>query len=253
MLNIKVKLDDDSAAECWAEVAKSIGVSHDVISSVVGRHVANLNYANDVAVGNEEPLQALARVAETIGVNVQHWYAIRCYAESPLTTADRITALPALKSFDLKPFFLEDKKKGSGKVVAQKNYLESVLFLHCLDSDIRYIRSSLAPSIYVFDYLCDNEKRPAIISDREMKTFMYLAGLSSDTMMYYFPEEVENIPAYEEYEEVTITQGLFAGVKAKVLKKSKEKLNVIVRFEQANIWYTVDIPYSLLQPVKTKS
>jgi hypothetical protein len=41
---------------------------------------------------------------------------------------------------------------------------------------------------------------------------------------------------------------MFEGVKAKVYKKSKEKLNVIVRFEQANIWYTVDIPYSLLKP-----
>jgi transcription antitermination factor NusG len=81
-----------------------------------------------------------------------------------------------------------------------------------------------------------------------MKTFMYLAGLGSDTMTYYFPEEVEKIPSYEEYEDVTITDGMFAGIKAKVYRKSKEKLNVIVRFEQANIWYTVDIPYSLLKP-----
>jgi transcription antitermination factor NusG len=81
-----------------------------------------------------------------------------------------------------------------------------------------------------------------------MKAFMYLAGLGSDTMMYYFPEEIENLPSYEEYEDVTITDGIFAGVNAKVHKKSKEKLNVIVRFEQANIWYTVDIPYSLLKP-----
>jgi transcription antitermination factor NusG len=81
-----------------------------------------------------------------------------------------------------------------------------------------------------------------------MKTFMYLAGLGSETMTYYFPEEIAKIPSYEEYEDVTITEGMFAGVKAKVYKKSKEKLNVIVRFEQANIWYTVDIPYSLLKP-----
>jgi transcription antitermination factor NusG len=67
-------------------------------------------------------------------------------------------------------------------------------------------------------------------------------------MTYYFPEEISNIPSYEEYEDVTITDGVFAGVNAKVYKKSKEKLNVIVRFEQANIWYTVDIPYSLLKP-----
>jgi transcription antitermination factor NusG len=81
---------------------------------------------------------------------------------------------------------------------------------------------------------------------------MYLAGIGSDTMMYYFPEEIENIPSYAEYDDVTIMEGIFAGVKAKVYKKSKEKLNVIVRFEQANIWYTVDIPYSLLKPITEK-
>jgi transcription antitermination factor NusG len=69
-------------------------------------------------------------------------------------------------------------------------------------------------------------------------------------MTYYFPEELSKLPSYEEYEDVTITEGLFAGVNAKVYRKSKEKLNVIVRFEQANIWYTVDIPYCMLKPQK---
>jgi transcription antitermination factor NusG len=155
-----------------------------------------------------------------------------------------------MKSLEIKHYFLDDeaKKKGGKNTTTQKNYLKPILFLRCLDADIYYIRRTLAPSIYVFDYLCSTEKRPAIISDKEMKTFMYLAGLGSESMTYYFPEEIANIPSYEEYEDVTITDGVFAGVNAKVYKKSKEKLNVIVRFEQANIWYTVDIPYSLLKP-----
>jgi transcription antitermination factor NusG len=250
-LNIKEKLGDDSAAEGWAEIAKDLGISHDTISSIIGRHIDNLNYANDVVASDEETEQALARVARSIGMNTQHWYAIRCYEDSPEDTAAKIEALPQLRSLALKHYFLDDEKQ-DGKKAAQKNYMKSVLFVNCLDIDIYNIRSSLAPSIYVYDYLCDNVKRPALISDREMKTFMYLAGLSSDTMMYYFPEEIEKIPSYEEYEDVTITQGMFAGVKAKVHKKSKEKLNVIVRFEQANIWYTVDIPYSLLKPISAK-
>jgi transcription antitermination factor NusG len=249
-LKIKAKLDDDSAAEGWAEIAKNIGISHDTISNIVGRHIDNLNYANDVVIGNEEISQALVRVAGSIGVNSQHWYAIRCYADTPEDTAVRIKSLPLMKSLEIKHYFLDDeaKKKGGKNTTTQKNYLKPILFLRCLDADIYYIRRTLAPSIYVFDYLCSTEKRPAIISDKEMKTFMYLAGLGSESMTYYFPEEIANIPSYEEYEDVTITDGVFAGVNAKVYKKSKEKLNVIVRFEQANIWYTVDIPYSLLKP-----
>lgn len=247
-LNIKAQLNDDSAAEGWAAVAKSVGISHDTISSVIGRHIDNLNYANDIEVDTEEIEQALIRVAKSIGMITQHWYAVRCYEDAPEDTVVKIKNLPLLKSSEVKHFFLDDEKKLNKKVAPQRNYMKSILFVNCLDTDIYYIRRRLAPSIYVFDYLCDNEKRPAIISDKEMKTFMYLAGLNSASMTYYFPEEIEKIRSYEEYEDVIITQGLFAGVKAKIYKKSKEKLNVIVRFEQANICYTVDIPYSLLTP-----
>jgi transcription antitermination factor NusG len=249
-LKIKAKLDDDSAAEGWAEIAKNIGISHDTISNVIGRHIDNLNYANDVDASEEEVSHALVRVAWSIGMNSQHWYAIRCYEDTPEDTAARIKSLPLIKSLEIKHYFLDDeeKKKGGKNTMTQKNYMKSILFLRCLDADIYYIRRTLAPSIYVFDYICSTEKRPAIISDNEMKTFMYLAGLGSDSMTYYFPEEIAKIPSYEEYEDVTITEGLFAGVDAKVYRKSKEKLNVIVRFEQANIWYTVDIPYCMLKP-----
>jgi transcription antitermination factor NusG len=198
-------------------------------------------------VAEDDIEQALVGVARFIGLNTPHWYAIRCYESSAEDTAAKVENLPRLKSV-VKHFFLDDEKRGGKKSTAQKNYMKSILFVNCLEVDIYYIRRTLAPAIYVFDYLCNNEKRPALISDSEMKAFMYLAGLGSDTMMYYFPEEIENLPSYEEYEDVTITDGIFAGVNAKVHKKSKEKLNVIVRFEQANIWYTVDIPYSLLKP-----
>jgi transcription antitermination factor NusG len=249
-LNIKAAIDDDSAAEGWAEIAKNIGIAHNTISRVVGRHIQNLNYATDAEADDADVAQTLVSVARSLGVNTQHWYAIRCYEDTPADTADRIKSLPSLKSLDLKHYFLDDEeiKKGGKNTTKQKNYMKSVLFLRCLDADIYYIRRTLAPSIYVFDYLCSTAKRPAIISDTEMKTFMYLAGLGSETMTYYFPEEISQIPSYEQYEDVTITEGLFAGVKAKIYRKSKEKLNVIVRFEQANIWYTVDIPYSLLKP-----
>jgi transcription antitermination factor NusG len=251
-LNIPINLDDDSAAEGWAEVAKSIGISHTVISNVIGRSISNLNYAADVASRNDEITKALVSVARCIGVNTQHWYAIRCYEDSPEDTASNIEKLEGLKSIEVKHFFLQEPE-GKKKAAAQNNnYMKSILFINCLDADIYYIRRTLAPAIYVFDYVCANEKRPASISDKEMKTFMYLAGIGSDTMMYYFPEEIENIPSYAEYDDVTIMEGIFAGVKAKVHKKSKEKLNVIVRFEQANIWYTVDIPYSLLKPITEK-
>ncbi len=309
-LNLPLTLHLDSPAQAWAEIAKTLSIPHSLIAATIGRPIGNLNYpeaatpsseadtpsteASVVAPSSEasvvapsteaEIADALQRVAQSLDINIRHWYAIRCYDDTPASTAARIEALPGLTAPGPKHFYFPDSpsasstgsksSSGSGskstssgskqpsasgksaasaadsrKTPARQNYMKSILFVNCPDADILKIRRTMAPAIYVFDYLCDNAKRPAPISDKEMKTFMYLSGLGADTLAYYFPEEIERLPIYRHYKEVTITTGPFAGVRARVYKKSKEKLNVLVRFERANICYTLDIPYSLLSPL----
>jgi transcription antitermination factor NusG len=245
ILHLGTQLTDDTAAESWAEVAKQLGIPHRIIATVVGRPIANLNYAPDSPATPEEVDAALRRVAGYIGINPRHWFAIRCYDAPPADVATEILTLPRLKTPDLKHFCLEDREQGK-KYPKLKNYMQSVLFVHCLDTDALYIRRTLSPGIYVYDYTDGEVKTPAPISDQEMRTFMYLADVSGEDILFYFPEELDRVPTLEKYQEVVITQGPFSGITARVQKQSKDKLKVLVRFQSLNGYYTAEIPANSL-------
>jgi transcription antitermination factor NusG len=125
--------------------------------------------------------------------------------------------------------------------------MQSILFVNCLDTDALHIRRTLSPGIYVYDYTDGTVKTPAPIADKEMRTFMYLADVSSETILVYFPEEIHRLPVLQKYQEVVITQGQFAGQKARVQKQSKDKLKVLVKFERLNAYYTAEVPCETLE------
>jgi transcription antitermination factor NusG len=246
-VGIDFSLSDDAAAEAWVEAAKQCGISAEVISAVVGREVANLNYVGDADRDEEKISCALHGVADYMGINKTNWYAMNCHDGEPADMANEIHSLPLLKTMGLKHFVppvAEDKGKS--------HYMKRLLFVNCMAVDAAYIRRSLLPRIYIFDCMADDGKRiPAPISDAEMKTFMYLSDLSTDDITYYFPDEVSQIPKFEEFEEVEITDGLFAGKVANVYKKSADRLKVLVKFEAMNMYYTVEVPCRFLKVRKS--
>jgi transcription antitermination factor NusG len=247
LLHLGTEPTADTAAEAWAEVAKQLSLPHATIATVVGRPLANLNYADSATPATAAEVQsALLRVASYIGINPRHWFAIRCYDTPPAQVAETIVSLPGLKTVDLKHFCLEDtpQRKHQPK---QKNYMQSILFVNCLDTDALHIRRTLSPGIYVYDYTDGTVKTPAPIADKEMRTFMYLADVSSETILVYFPEEIHRLPVLQKYQEVVITQGTFAGQKARVQKQSKDKLKVLVKFERLNAYYTAEVPCEALE------
>jgi transcription antitermination factor NusG len=75
---------------------------------------------------------------------------------------------------------------------------------------------------------------------------MYLADVSGEDILFYFPEELDRVPTLEKYQEVVITQGPFSGITARVQKQSKDKLKVLVRFQSLNGYYTAEIPANSL-------
>jgi transcription antitermination factor NusG len=244
-VGIDYELTDDSAAEAWVEAAKQCGIDPKVIAAVVGRSVANLNYVDDAERDSEKINDALHRVADLMGINKTNWYAMNCHDDQPADMANEIHNLPKLKTMGLK-HFVPPVTKDNG------SYMKRLLFVNCMAVDAAYIRRSLMPRVYVFDCMADDGKRiPAPISDAEMKTFMYLSDLSTDDITYYFPDEISQIPKFDEYEEVEITEGLFAGKIANVYKKTANKLKVLVKFEAMNMYYTVEVPCRFLKVRKS--
>lgn len=242
-LRLDRELNDDSAAEAWAEVAKKCGVAHNVIAAVVGREIANLNYSDcDAEVSQDEMKQALATVAKYVGVNTQHWYAVNCRTLDKDDVVKEIMAMPNVKRQYVKHFSPVVSRNPLKKVTeTENNLMKSILFIHCLDKDAVTIRKALAPNIYVYDCQCDGKKKPAPISENEMKTFMYLSGISTDAILSYFPDELSKLKQFKKFEEVTITTGQFAGQKA-IVDKEADKLNVLVKFTMVNMYFVVKVP-----------
>ena len=242
VLNIDKVLNDDTAAEAWAEVAKELGIAHHVISAVVGREIANLNYSNNADVSEDEIRDALVTVAKFIGVNTQHWFAINCRAFDKEDVVNKILELPNIKTQYIKHFSPVISRNPLKKATeTENNIMKSLLFLHCLDKDAETIRRSLVTKVFIYDFQCEGKKKPAPISENEMKTFMYLSGISTDDILSYFPDELSKLKQFKKFEEVTITTGQFAGQKA-IIDREADKLNVLVKFTMVNMYFVVKVP-----------
>jgi hypothetical protein len=246
------QLTDDAAAEAWAEVAKQLSLSTGVIATIVGRPLANLNYADHTEPHTPGAIQsALLHVADRIGMDRTHWYVMRCYGRTPQQTSAAIMAMTHLKTLELKTFVppvtINTEREG---VQRQTLLMRSTLFVNCLPLDILAIRRQLAADIRVYDYAAEGVKVPAIISDDEMRLFMYLSEVSSDSLIYYFPDELDTLPTYRKEEEVTIVEGPYAGSRARIYKGSKDSLKVFVTLEGLNVIAYAEVPYRFIVPHK---
>jgi transcription antitermination factor NusG len=85
-----------------------------------------------------------------------------------------------------------------------------------------------------------------------MLTFKYLSDVAPENITYYFPDEVQNLPKFDRYEEVEITEGVLAGKTAHIYRTGHDKLSVVVRFESMNMYYTAEVPLRFLRKVKKK-
>jgi transcription antitermination factor NusG len=252
LMNIPFTLTDDSAAEAWVEAAKVCGIPAEVISRTVGRALPNLNYVPDEAVTEEQVSAALSKVAGRIGIYRYNWYALRCYNLEPQEALEMIQAMPDLQTVELKHYIPEVKADTKDKKRNMKS-MERLLFINCLPVDAMNIFKVMQPPLArMFTYRVGLKHVPSPISNEEMRTFMYLSDVAAETITYYFPEEVAQLPKFERYDEVEILEGVLAGKTAHVYRTGHDKLSVVVRFESMNMYYTAEVPIRFLKIVKKK-
>jgi hypothetical protein len=251
-VGLRKPLTDDSAAEAWAEVAKLLTLGSGIIATIVGRPIANLNFVDQTEQHTDGAIQsALLNVADRIGMDRTHWYVMRCYARTPEDTARDILALPGLKTLELKtfepPVTLRTERRGVEK---ETLLMRSTLFVNCLPQDILAIRRQLAPAIYIYDYAAEGVKVPTIIPDDEMRLFMYLSEVSTDSLIYYFPDELAQLPKLRREDLVTIVEGPYAGSTARIYKGSKDSLKVYVTLQGVNVTAFAEVPRRFIIPQK---
>lgn len=151
-----------------------------------------------------------------------HWYALKIfYSRLKLIKAelDRagVTTYVAMTT-------IEEFKDGKLKYV-QKPLVASLLFLQTTETfvkNFKYLHES--DLMYYQDFAT---KRPAVIDDVEMRSFIILTSADRGTRVQYLGESV---PDFKRGEHVRVTGGIYAGAEGYIKKvRSDRKLIVEVR------------------------
>lgn len=241
-LGLRHPLTPQSAADGWVSAAMAIGLPAERIAATVAvptvycKHIAATE-----APTPQQRLSALRAVADSIADLRHHWYVMRCLEDTPAATAARIAETAGAPDFQT---FIAPAAKG-GKA-RRGNLIEQLLFFRCHPSDAPKIRETAGQTAYV--YTSAGSHAPAVISDREMRTFMLLCDVAADTLDYHFPTDADSNPDIRIGDRARIAVGNLSGLACIVRKTTKDKYKVMVELETlANMTITAEIPVEFLR------
>lgn len=241
-MRLRHPLTPVSAADGWAAAALTIGLPAERIASTVAVPTAYCKHI--MAAESTSPQQriaALRAVADSIADTRHHWYVMRCFDDTPADTAARIAQTADAPGFQT---FIAPATKG-GKA-RRSNLIEQLLFFRCHPADAPKIRETAGQAAYV--YTSAGSRTPAIISDREMRTFMLLCDVAADTLEYHFPTDADGNPDIRIGDRARIAVGNLSGLSCIVRKTTKDKYKVMVELETlANMTITAEIPVEFLR------
>ena len=221
MLRFKSPLRPQSAAEGWVNVASECGLSHDIITQCLN---------TPAAVADDTLGQHFHTVANHIHDLHPRWYCIRCIdqsADNISTLIKQNSDLPADGCFDT---FIPPRPHKKAR--RADNVLRDILFMRCPAEYATGLKKTLWPKAFI--YANRSTGTPSVIPDNEMKLFMLLSDIASDTVEYYCPEVKENISQFNTDDRVTIVNGNFSGQVGVVKKLSDNRLKVFIKIEAMN-------------------
>jgi len=234
MLMFKSPLKPLSAADVWVNIARECGLSQDIISRCLSIRPTN----DDI----------ISKYYRTIANHIHdlhpHWYCIRCIDESVAAISMWLKQNIDFLSDECFDTFMPPQscKKQRGA----DNVLRDILFIYCPAEYAVTIKKKLWPKAFI--YSNRSTGNPSIIPDNEMKMFMLLSNIASDTVEYFFPEVNENASQFNINDRVTIVDGNFSGQVGVVKKLSDNRLKVFIKIEAMNgVIITAEIHKSFLK------
>lgn len=236
MLMLKSPLRPQSAAEGWVNIARGCGLSQDVISRCLDIRPADVD---------DTVSKHYRTVANHIHDLHPHWYCIRCIDESAAVMSMQLKQNTEILSGECFDTFIppQPRKKQS----RADNVLRDILFIYCPAEYAVAMKKILWPKAFI--YSNRSTGNPSIIPDNEMKMFMLLSNIASDTVEYFFPEVNENASRFNTNDRVTIVGGNFSGQVGVVKKLSDNHLKVFIKIEAINgAIVTAEIHKSFLKP-----
>ena len=243
MLQLRHPLAPRSSADAWVAIARESGISPQIIAAGVNHEVALRKYVSADTIVSAEDLQwAYSIVADRIESTVRHWYAMRCYS----TPADEISSriLGHIASGDISDC---DIYQPQSEQIPDR-VLQPILFFRTTSANALSLKRHLGGDVYIYSYRT-GDKKPAIIANSEMMTFMLLANVAGDSIRLYFPEVDADTPLFEANDTVMITDGDFSGMVGIVEKTSSDTMRVVVRITGICAVATAEVPLKFLRGV----
>lgn len=230
LLKLKVPLTPQSSADAWIKTARKCGFGQDIIASCLRTSTSYIQAPVNNPDHSYEHAQYYQAVANSVCNVVPRWYVMRCCDLSPAALSKQLNN-PDGKSSDilLETFF---PVLPSGKYGNRMSVISDMLFFRSSHATACHLKKSLWPKAYV--YSNRSTGLPSFIPDDEMRMFMLLSNIASDTIEYYFPDVNYNLPEFNTNDTVTVIDGNLCGQVGVVQKLSDDRLKVFIKIEALN-------------------
>lgn len=243
LLNLKATLTPMSSADAWVKAAHKCGLAPEIISSCLKTPTSYINVDAETNANAADNRRYYQNVADSIHNSTLHWYVMRCHDISPAEAAQQLDTTSTKTSGKRIETFMPVIP--SGRHDKSLRILGDMLFFRCHADTASRVKKAMWPKAYV--YANRSTGRPSFIPDEEMRMFMLLSNIASDTIEYFFPDV--NTPEFNTDDRVTVIDGNFCGQVGVVRKLSDDKLKVFIKIEALNgAIITAEIHKSFLKP-----
>lgn len=230
LLKLKVQLTPQSSADAWVKTARKCGISNDIIASCLNAPTIYITAHAEKQDQSSDYLTYYQNVANTIYNVVPRWYVMRCCDISPAELSTQLKKDNDVSFGNLVDTFVPVTK--TGKYTSHMNVMSDILFFRSSPTSAAHLKRNVWPKAFVYSNRSTGQ--PSFIPDDEMRMFMLLSNIASDTIEYYFPDTNANTTEFNTNDTVTIIDGNFCGQVGVVQKLSDDRLKVFIKIEALN-------------------
>lgn len=233
MLGLRKQLKFEDCGKVWELTANQISIPQRTICQAQAKSTGS-NLCNIA--------DAFQQVVLSIDPDKLYWFAIRCTNSTPESLKGHITnAFPSVEVFHPQFDYYKETEHGAKKT--RVNLFNQIMFLRTSMATATRMKRELRNISYIYDHPTDNGSRSvAIIPSSDIKMFMYFNEIAPEQILYYFPEELNNLD-YMHMDEVIITDGKWKGGRGKIMDICKsDATKVIVAIDFPNLGISVSAP-----------
>ncbi|MDE7396390.1 MAG: phage integrase SAM-like domain-containing protein [Muribaculum sp.] len=236
------------AADGWASAAISIGIEPQIITTILPADAAMSKAVTQrVDISDADKIKILRSVADSIIDMKARWYVMRCYGElTPAETIARIERDAHFEAYDSFKTYIAPAPIKKSKQDYRAAMLGNMVFFQCSAPNALKVRQIVSHNAYVYTFA--GSRTPAYISNDEMRTFMLVCDINSDSISYYFADRQEAPADITAGQQALIVKGNLMGNVGIVNAVSKDRYKVVVSFQSLGAAkVTAEIPIEFLK------